>query len=328
MPDPSPAAEAEPSTPAPESIDGLFKVLLGRHSRDIVEWLVGGPVLSVSALETSHPLVQRRAIDKLYEVERVDGPSVIFHVEVQLEGRPNMPFRMAEYSGALLRAFADAIERGVLPASVVIYLDRRCFVEDPGRFQIVGAFDYRFGVEYKVVKLWEISPEPILIARSPGLLPLVPLMAGNPQELVVRSAETIRNAPEGAIASEDKGLLLDALALLSRRVLMKTEIEDLLNSQPGLAQLSPFYSLGERKGKAEGKASALHQSIRRILEGRFGALPPDLRSRIDALDALETLETLVVTAALACDLAAFRAAIAAHPGPISPWPADGRSGSP
>ena len=97
MVDGSTASNPEQFDPSPpRSFDKLFKVLLHRYSKGIVEWLVGSPVRGVVALETSHPLVQMRSTDKLYEAHCETGPGVALHVEVQLEGRLKMPFRMAE----------------------------------------------------------------------------------------------------------------------------------------------------------------------------------------------------------------------------------------
>ena len=317
---PDPRAEAGASTPA-QSYDKLFKVLLDRYPRDIAEWLLGTPVQRVMARETSYPLVQRRSTDKLYEVYCEGAQGIALHLEAQLEGRLDTPLRMAEYSGVLLRSFADAIERGLLPASVVIYLDRATYVLDTGRFQILGALKYQFLVDYTVVKLWEISPEPILIAGSPGLLPLVPLMAGNPRELMVRSVERIRRVPEEKLEGLDRGLLLNAMGILARRVLMQTEIEELLRSDPELTKLDPCYWIGKKdghgegkvegrvEGRVEGEALALQRSIRKILDSRFGLIPAELKTLVERVSEIEKLESLVLTAVHAADLGTFSAAI-------------------
>ncbi len=326
---PTPGAE-EPTSPTPaQSYDKLFKVLLDRYPNDIVEWLLGKPVQSVSALESAYPLIQRRSTDKLYEVHREDAPGIALHIEVQLDRRPNTPLRMAEYSGVLLRSFAAAIERGLLPASVVIYLDRAVYVEDTGRFQILGAMNYQFLVDYTVVKLWELSPEPILAAGSPGLLPLVPLMSGNTRELMVRSVDKIRRVPESALEGHDRSLLLKTMAILAGRVLMKTEIEELLSSDPELLKLDPFYSIGKKdghgegkvegkvegklEGKVEGEALAYQRSIRKILESRFGSVSAELRALVEKISDVSRLESLVASALGAVDLSTFFAAVEKAP---------------
>ena len=317
---PAPGVEPASSTPA-QSYDKLFKVLLDRYPIDIVEWLLGKPVQRVSALETTYPLVQSRSTDKLYEVRSEGAPGIALHIEVQLDRRPNTPLRMAEYSGVLLRSFAAAIERGLLPASVVIYLDRAVYVEDTGRFQILGAMNYQFLVDYTVVKLWELSPEPILAAGSPGLLPLVPLMSGNPRELMVRSVDRIRRVPEVELEGHDRSLLLKTMAILAGRVLMKTEIEELLSSDPELLKLDPFYSIGKKdghgegkvegrvEGKVEGEALAYQSSIRKILESRFGSVPAELRAIVERVSDVVRLESLVASAVQAVNLDAFRSMV-------------------
>ncbi len=321
-----PLGAEEHTSPTPaQSYDKLFKVLLDRYPNAIVEWLLGKPVQSVSALESSYPLVQRRSTDKVYEVHPEGAQGIALHIEVQLDRRPNTPLRMAEYSGVLIRAFADAIERGLLPASVVIYLDPAVYVEDTGRFHVLGALSYQFLVDYKVVKLWEISPEPILAAGSPGLLPLVPLMSGNPRELMVRSVDKIRRVPEAELEGLDRGFLLETMAILARRVLMQTEIEKLLNSDPEFVKLDACYWIGKKdghgegkvegivegkiEGKVEGKALAYQSSIRKILESRFGLLPAELTESLESIFDVARLEPLVVEALRAADLDTFRSVI-------------------
>ncbi len=306
---PTPGAEElTASTPA-QCYDKLFKVLLDRYPNAIVEWLLGRPVQRVAALETTYPLVQSRSTDKLYAVRMEGAPGIALHLEIQLEGRLNTPLRMAEYSGVLLRSFAAAIERGLLPASVVIYLDRAVYVEDNGRFHMLGALSYQFLVDYKVVKLWELSPESILAAGSPGLLPLVPLMSGNPRELMVRSVDKIRRVPEVELEGHDRSLLLKTMAILAGRVLMKTEIEELLSSDPELLKLDPFYSIGKREGHGEGETLAYQSSIRKILESRFGSVSAELGALVEKISDVSRLESLVASALGAADLDSFRAAI-------------------
>ena len=102
---------------------------------------------------------------------------------------------------------------------------------------------------------------------------------------------------------------------------MKTEIEELLSSDPELLKLDPFYSIGKREGhgegrvegkvegKVEGEALAYQSSIRKILESRFGLIPAELTELVGKVFDVARLELLVVSAVQAGDLGVFRAVL-------------------
>lgn len=63
---------------------------------------------------------------------------------------------------------------------------------------------------------------------------------------------------------------------------------------------------GRAEGRAEGQRAAAPRGRRRILEARFGHLPPALQQRLESLP-LERLEAALVAAAQATTLEAFQA---------------------
>ena len=99
-----------------------------------------------------------RFADKVFLLRFEDGSGLLLHLELQLEGDPDMPIRIAEYSAMLLRT----IRKHQVPFScMVIYLDPKVYREDPGEVVLVGPYDWKFCLNYRVVKLWEMDPEPI-----------------------------------------------------------------------------------------------------------------------------------------------------------------------
>ncbi len=103
-------------------------------------------------------------------------------------------------------------------ACVVIYLDRETLHADRGGFNFRGDLELDFCCRYKVIKLWEVDPGPVLAMESPGLCPFVPLMSGNPEELIAKPKEKIISAPELIASAEDKRTLLATMSALASRV--------------------------------------------------------------------------------------------------------------
>ena len=157
---------AERSTP---SYDKIVKTLLGHIPLDIGEWLLGERPESVEELDTTHALSKSRTADKLLKLHFRSRPGVLLHLEIQLQGDAAMPRRMAEYFGFSLLALERAAREGFQPAAVVLYLYREHYRDDPGVFDLAGALGFRFHARYRVLKLWELPPEPILRMESPGL---------------------------------------------------------------------------------------------------------------------------------------------------------------
>jgi predicted transposase YdaD len=298
---------------APFSYDKLLKAFLKRYWRDVAEWLLGERPESVEELETTHSLVTSRAEDKFLHLEFKDKPGVLLHLELQMKGDLTMPVRITEYFGYALKTLELAVKQGLRPACVVVYLDRELYREDPGQLDMVGELSFRLFASYKVVKLWDLSPEPVLAMESPGLCPFLPLMAGKPEELVIRSLAKIRAAPEHMASAEDKRELLQALASLAGRVIANMDkLTDLILSDQDLLESHPLYKKGQKAGKEEGAQEgqeALREAILELLRARFGEVPEDICDRLENIHTLADLKALVGSAARARDVDSFRQAI-------------------
>jgi len=223
-----------------------------------------------------------------------------------------MPRRITEYAGFSLTVLERALQEGLLPACVVLYLDRETYREDPGWFDLVGALGFRLSASYRVVKLWELPPEPILAMESPGLCPFLPLMDGKPEALLVRSIEKIRAASEELASAEEKRDLLLALRAMAKRVIKDMSLIEAMLSDPELLEGDPFYQKGQKVGRREGEERTLREGVLDVLAARFGEVPDDIGSRLAAIHAREDLKLLLVAAARAADLEAFRGSLPAH----------------
>ncbi len=304
--------------PKPASYDGLLKALLQRYSIELAAWLLGERPEEVVELNTAHAEVQTRFSDKFYRLRFARRAGVLMHVEFQMAGDFEMPTRMVGYTGPLAKTLHLAAEEGLRPASIVVYLHKESYRDDPGEFYLEGEFDFKLHVRYKVIKLWEHRPEPILEMESPGLTPLVPLMAGNADELLVKSVEKIRNTPESVASPEMKRELLTVLGTLASKVIKNKEFLRKVRSEVWIMGDNWFLDevrdeglqVGLVKGREEGREEATRSTSLEILWSlitqRFGEVPKNLRERIERETTAEDLRGFILLAARCPDLEAFR----------------------
>jgi predicted transposase YdaD len=185
-------------------------------------------------------------------------------------------------------------------------------------------------VKYRVVRLWELDPEPILSLESPALCPFVPLMRGNAAELVLRSQARIVGAPDAEIPFEDKKVLLTILSGLAGCVIKDKSLLRNLFSEIRLMSDNAFFDMireegeaiglvrGRQEGRQEGREEGLQEGVEqgrrdeairailRILARRFGGLPLSLAERLRSISDLATLESFVEEAAVCNNLDAFK----------------------
>ena len=132
-----------------------------------------------------------------------------------------------------------------------------------------------FHYEYEVIKLWELDPEPALAMESPGLWPFVPLMRGQPLELLRRSRRKILDLDDKIVTIEAKQQLLTILGGLSWRVIKDWDLLQQLLTELGNMSDNPFLdALFEQrraavlqKGREEGLRQGLEEGRK---EGRKG----------------------------------------------------------
>jgi hypothetical protein len=206
----------------------------------------------------------------------------------------------------------------------VIHLDRKTYRHDPGVLELEGELGFTLRITYRVIRLWEVDPAPILALGAPGLLPFVPLMAGNPVELLLSSKEKLAVAPEALAAPDVKRELLAIQAVLAGRagragrVIGDCEFLEKLSWE--IRRMGDNYfldllrkegiAIGHVEGRQEGQAEEARRLLRRILARRFAPLPAEIASEIERLAELENieeLERLTEAAAVLPDLEAFLA---------------------
>jgi hypothetical protein len=232
-----------------------------------------------------------------------------------------MPWRLAQYASLGFAATMQAKGERWLPASVVVYLDPKSYRRDPGRLELEGELGFSFRVRYKVIKLWELPREPVLAMGSPGLCPLVPLMAGKPEDGLLQSthkivesrvpAETKREllaltAGLAGVVVRDRGLLNRLLT--ETRLMGENYVFDVLRREGEAVGLVK----GKAEGRAEGRAEGIRLSLLRVLRRRFGAVPASIRSAVERARDAGRLERLLDAAAVAGNLKEFERSLSAR----------------
>ncbi|MBI4586579.1 MAG: hypothetical protein HY717_21420 [Planctomycetes bacterium] len=165
------------------------------------------------------------------------------------------------------------------------------------------------------------DPQIILKLKSPGLAPLLPLMAGNPKELVQKAQDKIKKAPENRASTETKRELLTALNVLAGSVIRdKIFLRRIISEIGTMGEnyvVDYFVSKGKAIGLLEGKKKGLKEGhykgtrdearkgILKVLTKRFGIVPKDLPTKLAGVKELNRLEDLLVEAAVCKDLKAF-----------------------
>ncbi|RKU10467.1 hypothetical protein C6503_19780 [Candidatus Poribacteria bacterium] len=310
------------------------KYLLLKHSKALIEYFLGRQNVEIlEHLNTDQPTFKSHRGDSTTRI-RIDGEEVIVHLEVQSGNSPKpMWARLAAYCGFLISEFQRPVY------CIVLYLGPSAGQNDPGYYAYETA-EFRYLIQYKVIRLAEIDGQSVLETQAPALLPFTPLMkppadisAEQWLEKCVASAET---APVEKAVRDDLVATLGifgALVYDTRLVnqLIKEEIvqkstffqEHLERAtkrleetterlrQEALAQgLEQGLQQGIEQGKAQGVEQERRESAIRhiliVLRTKFSAdIVTVLTPAIENISDVEQLEQLLPAAVEAQSLEAF-----------------------
>ncbi|HYW22268.1 MAG TPA: Rpn family recombination-promoting nuclease/putative transposase [Nodularia sp. (in: cyanobacteria)] len=258
------------------SYDNTCKYLAENYPTEFARWLLASETPDIQVLKTELNLEPIRADSVTF----LQIANQILHLEFQTTPKSTHPldFRMLDYYTRLKRQYWCDIEQ------VLIFLQ-------PTSSEIVFNTQYvdkNTRHEYRVIRLWEEDPTPLL--ANPALLPLATLARTNsPQDLleqVAASVDMIEVTDERQNISAcvqvlaglrfDKGLIQQ----LFREEIMQESViyQDIL--QKGVQQ-------GEQRGLQKGEVAV----ILRFLKRRLGAIEPETEEQIRTL-SITRLEEL------------------------------------
>lgn len=279
--------------------DTVSKKRVQASPKDFVQLSLGARVVKVlDVLTPEQPTVDVHQTDSVIKVE-FNGEMVLVHFEFQTSDsthRP-MPQRMAGYIGR-------AIETYGLPVySNIIYLRPDAGRRDPGRY-VQESPGHRVIIEYKVFRLIELEGQPILDAKSTGLIPFTPLMkppAGVENEQWLRyCVQTADN-----LDVPNKAEYLTELAILSGLVYEPQTIRNII-SEETMYESSIVRYFAEQGHRAEAR-----ENILEVLTLRFQSdVAQTVKPNLEAIDDLQHLKQLFRTAILADRLEDFQQVLA------------------
>ncbi|MCY4554113.1 MAG: hypothetical protein OXC79_10605 [Candidatus Poribacteria bacterium] len=146
------------------------KYLLLEHPKALIEYFLGRQnVEIIEHLNTDQPTFKTHRGDSTTRI-RIDDEEVIVHLEVQSGNSPKpMWARLAAYCGFLISEFQKPVY------CIVLYLGPSAGQNDPGYYAYETA-EFRYLIQYKVIRLAEIDGQSVLETQAPALLPFTPLM--------------------------------------------------------------------------------------------------------------------------------------------------------
>jgi predicted transposase YdaD len=248
--------------------DNLLKYLAENYAAQLAAWLLGKPAgQSVQLLKTELSLQPARA-DLL---ALCAGEPDILHIEFETDPaqiEPPLPLRMLDY-------FVRVYRRERRPVRQVVIVLAETRAEIPAGFH-VG--ETRHG--YRVLKLWEQDPAPLLavLARTAQPVQLLTEVATRVSAIPNFDQRIDLTAAAGILAGLrfDKPLVQQ---LFRREIMIQSSIyRDILEEGE---------MLGEQRGLRLGKLDTLQRQLQR----RFGILPVNLREALALLD-ITTLDQL------------------------------------
>lgn len=259
--------------------DNTCKYLAERYPAEFASWLLSNDISDIQVLKTELNLEPIRADSVTF----LQIANQILHLEFQTTPKSKTPldFRMLDYYTRLKREYWCDIEQ------VLIFLQATSS-EIVLNTQYV---DKKTRHEYRVIRLWEEDPTPLL--ANPALLPLATLAQTNsPQALLEQVATAVDMIEEtderqniSACVQVLAGLRFDKSLIkqLFREEIMQESViyQDIL--QKGLQQ-------GLQQGEERGKKQEALQLILRQLTRRFNAIEPEMQQQIRTLSITQLEE--------------------------------------
>ncbi len=260
-----------------QNFDVTLKLLLQSSDTLIMRELAGNPV--TKWLDIELPKVQNLRLDLLGET--VDGHLV--HIELQSANDLTMPLRMAEYCLGVRRLL------GRLPRQIVLYVG-----EAPLKMsdRLIGD-DFSF--QYRLIDIRTLDGQRLLESDRVGDNVIAILARWQDKKVAVR--RIVERIAELTAPDREKALaqlfILAGLRRLGQTVEEEAQKMPIQTSILEHDVLGPLFQKGCREGEQKGLRTGLEKGLqegeskvlRRLIEKRFGSLPPWAEQKLEALPA-------------------------------------------
>ena len=288
-------------------IDTIAKHLIQTYPADFARFaLQRDDIEDIEVIESEQPIVKARRTDSLLRV-RIGGQEVLVHHEFQTTDHPTMSRRMAGYIGRIIEHY------GLPVYAHVFYLRPAAGRRDPGYF-LQEDPGYQILVQYKVIRLSQLSGQAVLDRTFVGLLPFAPLMqppadqteAAWLEQCVARAAALPLDRPS-------KADFLAGLAILSglvynpqtvMAIVSKEHLMDLIRESSFAQYLAES---AREEGIEQGGRERAVEYLLDVLAIRFALAASDpLAARIVTIEDVQRLKQLHRAAIQVPSLEAFR----------------------
>ena len=267
--------------------EDILKTVLERSDFKFIEFVEG-----------EFTTVEVRQTDSLIKVQ-LDDQIVLVHIEFQVSDStsPNMVRRNVGYLGRCYEMY------GLPILSHVIYLRPNAGRNDPGGY-IQDIPDYRFIVEYKVIRLIELDGQSVFDTQNIGLMPFAPLMQPpNGMEKFQWAVQCNEKTKALSLSSDIRSNLLVSQWVLSGLLHPHQAIAGFIKE--GIVQESSVYQhilettgkehyeRGIQQGTEQGARQSTIRNLFTVLEFRFaGRNVQTLRPALESIQDLQRLQEL------------------------------------
>jgi len=261
------------------SYDNFCKRLAEQYPQAFLSWLLGTPASSeIKLLNTELSNEPIRA--DFLSFFQLEGS--IVHLEFQTQPEADFPLRMLDYWVRLYRTYQCPIQQIVLflkpTNSSRVYIDQLQLPQTQHR--------------YRVVRLWEQNPEPLL--AEPALLPLAVLAkSNNSQQLLTQVSEALTaiENPQQRRELATGCYILGGVKFQQQQLIHFIREEVMEESVTYQAILQKGLEQGLEQGLKQGSQQEGLSLVKRLIQRRLGFLSTQLEQRIDNL-SLSQLENL------------------------------------
>jgi hypothetical protein len=308
-PNPNEPRAADFDSPWKEAIDAFFRPFMALFFpavHDRIDWTRPYEFLDAELQRiTGDSEIGRRYADRLVKVYSREGTELwlLLHIEVQAQADARFPERMFQYYYRIYDRF------GLVEIVSLALLTNDRADSDSGVYcRERDGFGVRFCFRVQALPDWDESELTRRAENNPfAVVALAQLAAhrrvGDP-ERKVRKGEIIALLYRYRYARDDVLMLLRFIDWLIRlpRALERTLRQELadLEEQTKMPYVTSWEQFAREEGEQRGEAKALL----RLLQVKFGPMPPDIQSRVQAAESaqLDVWLTRILTAATPEDL--------------------------
>ena len=217
---------------------------------------------------------------------------ILVHIEVQLRPEPDFAQRMFQYYVLLWLRYRVPI----LPVAVTIR-GGKSLTEEQYRVALFGREQLRF--RYQTVALAQLDAEEYVDKRNPVAAALAALMRRRDVEdrLTLR-ALMLQHVAESKLDEAQEFLLKNLIETYFKlaaeekerfsRLLMKSEYREAQEME--LTWADEMMEKGRKEGLKTGLLVGKREALKHQLVKKFGPLPQETVSRLDALESLDELD--------------------------------------